>query len=212
LNKAARSGVETANAQDKARQLLMKAQEALNRATELEPNSARSHLILAESLADSGKLPDAIREYQTSIKLAPKLEGAYLGLASLYWKQRQFDEARPLLTRILTKSPADPEANGMMADILEHDGKQADAERHAKAALTGDPNLIETRVVLARVYVDRQEPKAAVAELQKVIAADPDGSYHFLLYRAYKMAGDQQAANAALARFRELRNGASTTQ
>jgi tetratricopeptide (TPR) repeat protein len=209
LNRAVRAGVNKTSAQQKAQDLLAKAQQALTRAVDLEPSSPRTHLILAESLADSGKFTDAVREYQTTINLAPNLDGAYLGLASLYWKQRQFEQARPLLDKILAKSPTDPEANGMMADILQHDGKDADAERHAKLALSGNPNLIETHVVLARIYVDRQQPAAAIAELQKVIAADPDGSYHFLLYRAYKMAGDQQAASAALAKFRQLRNGAS---
>jgi len=209
LNRAARTGANKPQAQQKARDLLDKAQQALTRAMELEPSSPRTHLILAESFADSGKFSDAIREYQTTINLAPNLDGAYIGLASLYWKQRQFEQARPLLNKILAKSPADPEANGMMADILQHDGKDADAELHAKLALSGNQNLIETHVVLARIYVDRQQPAAAIAELQKVIAADPDGSYHFLLYRAYKMAGDQQAASAALAKFRQLRNGAS---
>ncbi len=99
-----------------------------------------------------------------------------------------------------------------MADILQRGGKDDDAERHAKVALSGNPGLIETHVVLARIYVDRQQPKPAIAELQKVIAADPDGSYHFLLYRAYKMAGDQRAANTALAEFRQMRGGSPSVQ
>jgi tetratricopeptide (TPR) repeat protein len=210
LNRAARTGLNKADAQQKVQDLLAKAQQALTRAVDLEPSSPRTHLILAESLADSGKFTDAVREYQTTINLAPNLDGAYIGLASLYWKQRQFEQARPLLEKILAKSPADPEANGMMADILQHDNKDDDAERHAKLALSGNPNLIETHVVLARIYVDRQQPALAIAELQKVIKADPDGSYHFLLYRAYKMSGDQQAANEALAEFRQLRSKGPT--
>ena len=92
-----------------------------------------------------------------------------------------------------------------MADILEHKGDDAGAIQYAEIALEGNPNLIETRIVLARVYLAKQEPKLAIAELRKVISADPDGSYHFLLYRAYRQAGDEEAAKAAMAEFQQLR-------
>ena len=207
LNRAARSGGRSGANQEKVQELLDHALKALTRAIELEPSSARTHLIMAEALSDSGKFAEASTEYQTAMKLDPRLEAAYLGLASQYWKQRQFDDALPLLKHVLAESPKDPEANGILADILQHEGDDANAKRHAEIALAGNPDLIETRVVLARVYVARQESKLAIAELQKVISADPDGSYHFLLYRAYRQAGEEQAAKTALAQFQQIRNG-----
>jgi predicted Zn-dependent protease len=77
-----------------------------------------------------------------------------------------------------------------------------------KTALRGKPDLIQTRVVLARIYIVKQQPKLAIDELRKVIGADPDGSYHFLLYRAYRASGDQEAAKEALAGFQQMRYGA----
>jgi hypothetical protein len=38
-----------------------------------------------------------------------------------------------------------------------------------------------------------------------VLSADPDGSYHFLLYRAYRAAGDEKGAREAMAEFQQLR-------
>lgn len=208
LNRAARSGrMKDDAATQQARPLLDAALEALNRAIQLDPDSARSHLLMAESLSDSGKLVEAVAEYHAALKLDPHLDAACLGLASTYWKQRQFEEALPMLKRVLQNSPKDAEANGMMADILEHNGDQAGAEQHADIALANNPNLIETRVVLARVYLAKQRPKLAVEELRKVISADPDGSYHFLLYRAYRESGDERAAQEAMAEFRRLRDG-----
>jgi Tfp pilus assembly protein PilF len=206
LNRAAREGkIQDDAVERKAQRLLDSALQALTRAVELDPRSARTHLIMAESLSDAGKLAEAISEYQTVLKLDPGLEAANLGLASQYWKQRQFVDALPLLKEVLLKSPKDPEANGMMADILQHNGDNAGAKRHAEIALAGNPDLIETRVVLARIYLAGQAPKLAVSELRKVISADPDGSYHFLLYRAYQQLGDAQAAQNALAEFQQLR-------
>jgi tetratricopeptide (TPR) repeat protein len=207
LNRAARSGQNIESNRARVQELLDHALKALTRAVELDPNSARTHLIMAEALSDSGKPTEASTEYRTAMKLDPHLEAAYLGLASQYWKRRQFDDALPLLKHVLAKSPRDPEANGMMADILEHSGDNANAERYAEIALAGNPDLIQTHVVLARIYVARNESKRAIAELQKVISADPDGSYHFLLYRAYRQVGDEQAAKIALAEFQQLRHG-----
>jgi tetratricopeptide (TPR) repeat protein len=206
LNQAARAGkTNEPVTKQKVQHLLDGAMQALTRAAELDPNSAHTHLLMAESMADAGKPAEAIPEYQVAMKLDPALDGAYLGLASEYWKQHQFDQALPLLKHVLLKSPNDPEANGMMADIIEHNGDYGTAQRYAQTALRGNPDLIQTRVVLARIYLAKQEPKLAVSELRKVIAADPDGSYHFLLYRAYRQAGDERAAQEAMAQFQQLR-------
>ena len=210
LNHAARqSEAKSEASKSQVQSLLNKAVEALTRAAELDPDSARTHLLMAESLSDAGKLVEAVPEYQAAMKLDPALDAAYLGLASEYWKQRQFDQALPLLKHVLAKSPNDPEANAMMADILEHNGDLKNAGVCAQTALKGNPGLIQTRVVLARIDLAEQKPKLAIAELRKVINADPDGSYHFLLYRAYRADGDEEAAKQAMAEFQQIRYGAS---
>jgi tetratricopeptide (TPR) repeat protein len=56
LNRAARNGVKAESSQAKVQGLLDHALKALTRAVELDPNSARTHLIMAEALSDSGKL------------------------------------------------------------------------------------------------------------------------------------------------------------
>jgi predicted Zn-dependent protease len=209
LSHAVREGqAQTESTRNRVQDLLDKAVRALTRAAELDPNSARTHLLMAESLSDAGKFAESVPEFRTAMKLDPNSDAAYVGLASEYWKQRQFDEALPLLKHVLLKTSGDPEANAMMADILEHNGNINKAEDYAKAALRGKPDLIQPRVVLARVYLAKQKPKLAVDQLQRVIGADPDGSYHFLLYRAYRGSGDQKAAKQALARFQQMRSGA----
>lgn len=208
LNKAVRDGRANDPAlKQKVQDLLDGAVQTLSRAIELDPNSARTHLLMAESLADQGKQAEAIPEYQAALKLDPTLDAAYLGLASEYWKQRQFDQALPLLQRLLQKSPKDPEANAIMADILEHNGDIAASLRHAQIALAGNPALIQTRIVVARLYLAKKQPKLAIAEIRKVVSADPDGSYHFLLFRACQQAGDEQGAKQAMAEFQQIRYG-----
>ena len=208
LNKVARGGssVDKQSLESEAKQLLDRALQALTRAVELDPSSARRHLILAESFSEAGRLVDAIPEFQAAIQLDSTSEAACLGLATAYWRQRQFPDALPLLKRVLAASPRDPEANAMLADILEHDGDQDAAGMHARMALAGNPDLLQARVVLGRIYLARGQLEPAIAELRQVAGADPDGSYHFLLFRAYKQAGNEEAARAALAEYERLRH------
>jgi tetratricopeptide (TPR) repeat protein len=206
LNRAARDGkANDDSVKPKIQKLLDGALDALARSVQLDPAAPRTHLLMAESLSAAGKFPEAILEFQAAIKRDPGLDAAYLGLASGYWKARQFEEAMPLLKQILEKTPRDADANAMLADILQHDGNAGEAKRHAELALAANPDLIQTRVVLARIYLGKQQPRLAISELQKVLAADPDGSYHFLLYRACREAGDEQGARKAMAEFQQLR-------
>ena len=107
----------------------------------MDRSSARRHLILAESFSEAGRLVDAIPEFQAAIQLDSTSEAACLGLATAYWRQRQFPDALPLLKRVLAASPRDPEANAMLADILEHDGDQDAAGMHARMARPATPTF-----------------------------------------------------------------------
>ncbi len=209
LNQAILRGEPKSKARtDQVQSLLDRAAAALTKAAELDPNSARTHLLMAESLADAGKLAEAIPEYKSAIQLDPQLDAAYLGLATEYWKQSQFDQALALLKHLLQRSPKDPEVNSITADILERNGDVAGAEQHAQTALAGNRSLVQTHVVLARIYLTKQQPRLAIAELRPVLSADPDGSYHFLLYRAFHQAGEEQEAKNAMAEFQKIRYAA----
>ncbi len=188
-----------------AKKLLEEARSALGRAIALDPASPRPHLILAESLAESGDLVEAIPADQAALKLDAHLAAARHGQATPYWRQRQFDDAVPLLREYLAAAPRDPEANAMLADILEQNGDPSAAFPLARLALAGNPSLIQAHVVLGRIYLARKQPKLAIAELEPVAHADTDGSSHYLLFRAYRDAGDTKSAQAALAAFERLR-------
>jgi tetratricopeptide (TPR) repeat protein len=203
LNHGARSGrVQT----PETRTLLDNAYKALRRAAELDPQSARVHLILGESIRDSGKLVQAIPEYETAIRLEPQMEAGYLGLATTYWKQGEWEEAMPPLQRALELAPHDAEAHAMMADLLFRQNDPKGAGQQAAFAISGNPKLALPRVVLARIDLANKEPVKAAAELEQVAELDPDGSYHFLLWRAYKMAKKPEQAEAALAEFHRRRD------
>ncbi len=178
---------------------------ALTRAVELAPQSARSRLILAESYRDSGRFVDALGEYQACLRLEPGNPAAGLGLATTYWKAGEIDNAVPPLEQVLRKLPADSEANAIMADILVHKGEFDRAKPFARKALEGNPELTQTRVAMAKIYLSEDKPEPAISELKPALPRDPDGTYHYLLHRAFKMEGKEPEAAAALDEFKRLR-------
>jgi tetratricopeptide (TPR) repeat protein len=186
-------------------QLLHDSLTALTRAAELDPSSPRARLILAESYRDSGKLVDALSEYQAILRISPEDPAASLGLATTYWKSGDVEPAVPYLNSVLSRFPEDAEANGIMANILVHRGAFHEALPYARKALAGNPNLAQVRASLAKIYLEQKRPESAVRELSRIAPVDPDGSYHFLMARALRELGRDAEASAALERFKQLR-------
>lgn len=195
-----------------AQRSLEQALQALAKAVAIEPNSSRAHLILAESYRDSGKYLEAIDEYKIALKLSTDNTPAELGLATMYWKANESEDAVPLLKRVLAKLPYDAEANGIMAEILVRRGEFEAATPYAKRALDGNPGLMQVRFALAKIYLAKNQPEPAILELQKAAPADPDGSYHYLLHRALMEAGRDLEAAAALEEFKRRRNASRVPQ
>lgn len=54
------------------------------------------------------------------------------------------------------------------------DGRLMEAMVLAKAAVRGLPEWLEFRMLLAEVYVQRGAPKKAIAELEALLAIDPE--------------------------------------
>ena len=176
--------------------------DALARAVQLEPNSARTHLALAEAQAESQNLLSAIPEYESAIRAAPQSEAGYLGLATAYWRSGDSDRALGPLQQALRLAPGDPEANAIMADLLVHSGEFTQASSYATKALKGNPDLAIARVALAKIDLGQNRPADAVAELQQTLDADSDGTYHYILYRALKQLGRSREASEALRIYR----------
>ena len=189
-----------------ARKYLEKALGALQRAAALDPNSERVHLILGESLREAGKLLDAVEEYKKAIAIRPDSAAVHLGLATTYWKAGEIDTVLPPLLRTLELSPRDPDANGIMADLLVRKGDYAAARRYAEIALSGNPDLGHVHLVMGKIFLSENRPDLAISELKAAAKSDATGSSYYLLHKAYRQTGDQAAAAAALREFTRIRN------
>jgi len=87
-----------------------RAKEALDKAIELDPKSARAHVAHGVGYyylpANFGGGPEnAIKDYKQALALDPKSAEAYLWMGIAYSKQHQYPQAREALTKSLQLDP-----------------------------------------------------------------------------------------------------------
>jgi Flp pilus assembly protein TadD len=108
-------------------------------AAEQDPTDAAVFYAIGALYADRGDNRLAARAYTRVVQIDPQHTGALEHLGLIYFADRQFEQARPLLTRAAGSDVAlwrSHNALGLIADAL---GEHADAAIHFAAALTANP-------------------------------------------------------------------------
>jgi adenylate cyclase len=107
-----------------------KAQEASNRAVELDPDSAEAHASRGIALSISKRYDEAEEEFETSIRLNPKLFEAHYFYARDCIAQGKFEKAADLFAEASKVNPADYQSPTFQALAL----TKLDREEEATAA------------------------------------------------------------------------------
>jgi tetratricopeptide (TPR) repeat protein len=106
-------------------------------AVEYNPNSAQLHFFLGIVELHLKQVPEATRELETSLKIAPDHFAANLKYGEMLFLEGHPDAALPLLTRAVELDPGSAEAHRYLADTYEKLGQmqQATREREKAAAV-----------------------------------------------------------------------------
>ncbi|MBI1901034.1 MAG: tetratricopeptide repeat protein [Planctomycetia bacterium] len=78
---------------------------------------AEIHELWAAAHVGEGKLPEAIVEYETAIRLRPKKADTYLALADVCRRAGQIDKARQVLQDLLQREPKNDKAQAMLEEL-----------------------------------------------------------------------------------------------
>ena len=175
-----------------ARALQQRAQawERVVRAEELgqkdaQPERLAELLSEAKSLARDLKWADAERQYLELLSIDPHHTEAYKGLASMYLKQKQYDQARETLEYLLKMHKEDDAVFAGLADVEEVEGREAKAEQYRKKAWEMNPHQPARALELAQFYLDRGRPLKALPLAQKACELDvKSAKFHELALRA----------------------------
>jgi tetratricopeptide (TPR) repeat protein len=173
--------------------------ESLARFQQLEPNSARSHILLGDIYRQREQYDDAQKEYEKALALSPNNAAALLGLASAYYDDANIAKTIETAHQALLQSPDDPEINLLMGEALSSQHKFSDAEPYLTKALKAKPQMVpHVHALLGEAYAADGKTQDAIRELKLGASSDQDGSVHYHLARLYSKVGDRTDAAEAI--------------
>jgi tetratricopeptide (TPR) repeat protein len=173
-----------------------KAEEALQKATDLDKNNVLAFLMLANLQASRGSAQDAIGGYQRALQANPRDVRLYVALASLLETQGQWQQAETYYQQALQVQPDYPlAANNLAYLMLDHGGNVNVALSLAQTARRGLPDLPNSADTLGWAYFNENAFGSAIDLLQQAIKGDPkNATFHYHLGMTYEKANNHAMA------------------
>jgi tetratricopeptide (TPR) repeat protein len=181
------------------------AEEAFNKAVELDKNNSDALLKLAQAQAESGSVAQALATYQQSIKDHPKEISFYLLAGMMYESQSSWDQAKGMYQQALTIEHDNPLASNNLAYVMLEQGGNVDvALAMAQTARRGMPDSPNAADTLGWAYFQKGVYQSAIDMFQEALrlnekkggADDPMVHYH--LGMAYQKANQPVLARQQL--------------
>jgi tetratricopeptide (TPR) repeat protein len=148
------------------------AESVLLRTIALEPAFAKPHEDLGTLHLQLNKAPDAVRYFETAVRLDPGQASALLGLATALARCGRQAEADVAQERFLSLSPV----GRALAEAaqLRRDGEAKRAEKICGEILIKDSQNIRALRLLARIASDDERYAAAEGLLRRIVELAPD--------------------------------------
>jgi tetratricopeptide (TPR) repeat protein len=176
----------------------------------IEPDSFRVHEVLGQADAEAGQTSNAIDQYKLAIERAPQYAGLHEELGDLYWTAGQTDAADLAYQQELENDPYSVTTYYKLGSLRVILGKPQSALPLLQKAVALDPGFENAYYYLGRAQVDTGQDAAGIANLQRVSTSKGDIGLNILAYyqllRVYRRLHEDDQANAALAKFRALRD------
>ncbi len=182
------------------------ASQSLARFQQLDPDSVRSHVLLADVYRQLERFNEAQAECEKALAIAPDDPAARLDLAWVYLYNHNHDGAMAIARQELARSPNDPELNLIVAEVLMDQREYAAAEPYLLKSLNAKPQMLpRIHALLGKTYAETGRTKEAIEQLKLGEASDEDGSAQYLLARLYRQMGDTRDAQIALDRMKLIK-------
>ena len=179
--------------------------EAFRKVSQLRPNSARVHQMMAKYYADMHETSHAVAEFEAALKLSPDLPDLHLGLGTAYWEAGDWDRAEAPLRRALDLAPSLLPASYELGDVYVQKRQWELAIRYLYPA-KGDQTLnYEACLDLSKAEAGLGHIQKAIEYLTRLAGQDQDGEIHYRLATLYRKLGDSTKAEAAFATSNQLR-------
>jgi tetratricopeptide (TPR) repeat protein len=121
---------------------------ALEKALEIEPNHALSHIHLITAYGQLGLFDRAARHFQDAIRLEPGRTDAYFTYGAMLYNQRRVTEAEATFRKAIELDPGSPEALFGLAKIDEKQGRLEEGRKHCEMAVESEPDFAPAYTLL----------------------------------------------------------------
>ncbi|MBV9761228.1 MAG: VCBS repeat-containing protein [Acidobacteriaceae bacterium] len=149
--------------------------------------------------ARTGDTTKAIVLFKRALQLDPDYVIALENLGNAYRQQRNWEDARSALERVVALRPADPEANYSLGMVFAQSNDPAKAEWYLNKALERRPTYREALNNLGVLYLRTHRRDQAVSAFEKCIQIAPDFNQAYLsLARLYVIEGNTVKAREVL--------------
>ncbi len=138
------------------------------------PNKSRGHFKLGLFLGKRGRYDEAIREFQTALKLEPNQARVHNNLALIYGAQGRLDDAIREYQIALTINPKDAVVHYNLGILFARIQKLDDAVREFQIDLTLNPLDANGHNSLGVIFALQGRFDEAIREFERAIEIEPD--------------------------------------
>lgn len=189
----------------------------LTKLSQVAPDSAQMHQILAQALASQDDFTGAIAQYQRALAIDPQFPGIHFELGQTILMNSTDEPARQLAEREfkldLAAEPTNANCEYMLGEIEWLRSKPEEALRHYERAIVLRPGFVDAQIAVGKALTTLDQPDRAIEHLQEAIGLDSQNEVaHYRLAQAYKRLGRAQEAERELDTFRKLRDSHSAVQ
>ncbi len=150
--------------------------EEFKRAIKLDPWFGQGYLLLGLAQMQAQHWSEAQWAFEEAAKVEPGNAQAYLGTGAALNEQKDYAGAQKALQHSLELQPDSAEAHYEMARSLCALGKWEAAEPHVSQAIEINKDYAGPHVLMGNIYLQREDPDAALAEFKEYLRLDPQGS------------------------------------
>jgi Tfp pilus assembly protein PilF len=159
------------------------------------PSSARARYNYGAALQQEGRLDEAEKEYNATLRLDPNYTKACVNLGQLFVSRDKLDAAKKYYDKAIELEPKIGEAHAGRAYLLERLGEAEQARTEYENALRLSPKSARLYYTYGAFLDKRGELDAAIVQYQRALDVDPDmADAHSEIATALLTKGDSQRA------------------
>jgi tetratricopeptide (TPR) repeat protein len=191
------------------REALVASKQAFDQILQTNPDSARAHQVRAERYVESGRLPDAEREYVESLRLKPFTSNVHLGLGDVLAAEGNRAGAVAQYRIETQLRPLSADAFYSLGAALLLQGRASGAVEELVKADRLRPNTPKILLALGGAALDVRDLSRAEASWTALLSIDKESMLaakaHLGLSTLYRRAGRAQDADRENAIYEQLK-------